>query len=435
MKRALFLILAATVLYAQPAAPGDESSGDQEQASDLNVNSRYTVESIGFLGRHHYRLSTSALNEMQRLVGTKLNTDALNGLIRRIRSELSAHTVTFKLARGGDPESVRVLIDVDRGAGNLDLSFPRFAYNSREGWSATGEVSATVGDNKVTLDLLSDGDSLVERYGGVQVRIDRLSLLDNRLKLSFEFDGYSTHYNDATAAALGAEPRLLPSSLGAGSYGSRLNFEPSATFVLARPLTWTVGLSFEQLHSDLPAARSVAANAVINSLRYRQRWQASDATKQELDAGYSLRAATKVLGTDFSYTRHSVNARYALSHDHQSLEVALVAGVIYGQAPLFERFVLGNDSTLRGWNKYDLDPIGGNRMVHGSVTYGYHIMRVFYDTGAIWESGQSPDQKHSAGVGISGGLGLFQRGAFLLAVAFPLRQGRADPVFIAGMNF
>jgi outer membrane protein assembly factor BamA len=112
-----------------------------------------------------------------------------------------------------------------------------------------------------------------------------------------------------------------------------------------------------------------------------------------------------------------------------------VAGVIYGHAPLFERFILGNSSTLRGWNKYDLDPIGGNRVVHGSVTYGYHIMRVFYDTGSVWDQGKSPEAKHSAGIGISSGLGIFQKGAFLLAVAFPIRQGRADPVFIAGMNF
>ena len=112
-----------------------------------------------------------------------------------------------------------------------------------------------------------------------------------------------------------------------------------------------------------------------------------------------------------------------------------MAGVIYGKAPLFERFVLGDSSTLRGWNKYDLDPLGGNRVVNGSVTYGYHIMRIFYDTGAVWDQGKSPEAKHSTGIGISSGLGIFQKGAFLLAVAFPIRQGRADPVFIAGMNY
>ncbi len=106
-----------------------------------------------------------------------------------------------------------------------------------------------------------------------------------------------------------------------------------------------------------------------------------------------------------------------------------------GTAPLFERFVLGNSTLLRGWNKYELDPLGGNRLAYGSVTYGYHIMRVFYDAGSVWNHGTSPEAKQSVGVGIASGLGLFQKGAFLVAVAFPLRQGRVEPVLIAGMNF
>ncbi len=43
--------------------------------------------------------------------------------------------------------------------------------------------------------------------------------------------------------------------------------------------------------------------------------------------------------------------------------------------------------------------------------------------------------KQSVGVGVSGGLGVFEKGAFLLAVAFPLRQGAITPVVVAGMNF
>lgn len=194
-------------------------------------------------------------------------------------------------------------------------------------------------------------------------------------------------------------------------------------------------MSFEELAPQVSAARSESANVVVNTLRYHQSWEDSDANNQELDAGYNLRAATNLLGSYLAYTRHLVNVRYKFRHDRQSVEVTLMAGVIYGNAPLFERFILGDSTTLRGWNKYDLDPLGGNRVVHGSVTYGYHIMRVFYDAGSVWDQGKSPEAKHSTGIGISSGLGIFQRGAILLAVAFPIRQGRADPVFIAGMNY
>ena len=106
----------------------------------------------------------------------------------------------------------------------------------------------------------------------------------------------------------------------------------------------------------------------------------------------------------------------------------MIAGVIHGNAPLFERFVLGDSTTLRGWNRYDLDPLGGSHVLHGSIDYGFRIFQIFYDTGAIWDAPQEREQKQSVGVG-------FKKENFQLAVAFPMRAGRADPIFYAGMNF
>jgi outer membrane protein assembly factor BamA len=174
---------------------------------------------------------------------------------------------------------------------------------------------------------------------------------------------------------------------------------------------------------------------VVNTLRYHQRWGGSGDSTQELDAGYSLRAATTLLATNLAYTRHVAHLKYNYSSRVQSVEVTVIAGAIYGQAPLFERFALGDSTLLRGWNKYDWDPLGGNRLAYGSVTYGYHIMRVFYDTGSVWDQGQSRRMKQSAGIGVSSGLGVLEKGAFLLALAFPLREGHMTPVLIAGMNF
>jgi outer membrane protein assembly factor BamA len=431
MKFVLLPILAAAALCGQSTEPAD-ALPDPAKATDLNVNSRYTVESITFSGQHHYRLSAMALDEMHRLIGARVSTEALNRLARRIRGELRATEVTFKLARGGEPNHVKVLLEVDKRKSNFDLSIPAFSYNSRQGWTGVAEAATTIGANTFTVGALSDGDTLAERFTGLKTRYDRLAVGTDRIRLAFEFDSYHELYDRATLIALDSPQS---SSLGAGAYRSRTNFEPSATFVLAKPLTLTVGFSFQQLQPQVSAARSESANAVINTLRYHQRWENSDATNQELDAGYNLRAATRLLSTDLAYTRHVLNVRYGYRHEHESVEVTLVAGMIYGHAPLFERFVLGNSSTLRGWNKYDLDPLGGNRVVHGSVTYGYHIMRVFYDAGSVWDQGKSPEARHSAGIGISSGLGIFHKGAFLLAVAFPIRQGRADPVFIAGMNY
>ena len=431
MKLALLPLVSAVALFAQPGfsqslLPANESP-TTEPASDLNVNSKYIVESIRFIG-HSYQLSRAAMDEMHRLIGARLNTEALAKLTTHLRSELRAHSVTFKLDRGAQPGTVSVLLAVDK---RLDLSIPRFAYNSNEGWTGIGEGRATLGANVFTFDVISDRDTQVEQFAGIQAKYERF--VTDRVGAGFEFDLYHEDYDPASRLALAGDESA--SSLGAGTYRSRMNFEPSATFVLAKPVTLTVGLSFEEMQPEFSAARLESANAVVNTLRYHQRWEDSDATIQELDAGYNLRAATKMLSTDFGYTRQSVNANYNYKHDHQIVEIGLALGLIYGNAPLFERFVLGNSYTLRGWNRYDLDPLGGNRLAYGTVTYGYHIMRVFYDTGSVWDQGRSPELRQSAGVGVSSGFGRLQRGAFLLAVAFPFRQSHADPVLIAGMNF
>jgi hypothetical protein len=326
-----------------------------------------------------------------------------------------------------------VLIQVDRAGASFDASVPNLSYNSALGFTGTGQLTSTIGPNAFTFRALRDSDNLIERLSGIQAKYERVGLANGRVSLGFEFDGYQNQYAPSTLLALDDASR--PSSLGAGAYGSRLNYEPSATFVLAAPLTLSVGLSFEQLNNLPTAARSESANAVINTLRYHQRWTESGDSTQELDAGYSLRAATTLLGTDLAYTRHMAHLKYNYSSRVQSVEVILMAGAIYGQAPLFERFALGDSTLLRGWNKYDLDPLGGNRLVYGSVTYGYHIMRVFYDTGSVWDQGKPLAVKESVGIGVSSGLGVLEKGAFLLALAFPLREGHVTPVVIAGMNF
>jgi outer membrane protein assembly factor BamA len=112
---------------------------------------------------------------------------------------------------------------------------------------------------------------------------------------------------------------------------------------------------------------------------------------------------------------------------HQVLE-SVEAGAIGGKAPLADRFVAGNSSYLRGWNKYDIDPIGGNRLLHNSVEYRYGPLQAFYDAGAVWDNGQPAIARHSVGVG-------FKESIFSLAVAFPVKAGHVEPIFMMGMIY
>ena len=198
---------------------------------------------------------------------------------------------------------------------------------------------------------------------------------------------------------------------------------------ILQPLELDLGVSFARYRQSTPGAETESSNAVVSTLRYHQRWGSdSDLQDQLLDASYSIDAATRVFGTDGDFTRHTAKARYQFHHDRNRVEVSFLAGGIQGQAPLFDRFMLGNASLLRGWDRFDLDPTGGSHVIYGSVEYSYRRCEVFYDTGAVWDFAPEREQRQSVGVG-------YKKEGFQLAVAYPLHAGRALPVFFAGMNF
>ncbi len=137
----------------------------------------------------------------------------------------------------------------------------------------------------------------------------------------------------------------------------------------------------------------------------------------------------RVLGSDFVYTKHRWQAGYNWSKGHHSVKEVFTAGYISGRAPVYERFVVGTSSLLRGWNRYEIDPLGGNRLLHNSVEYRYKMAGVFYDCGSLWNLGRVPAILHSVGIGI-------HQSIFTVAVAVPLRNdGRFEPTLLVGMNY
>ena len=74
-----------------------------------------------------------------------------------------------------------------------------------------------------------------------------------------------------------------------------------------------------------------------------------------------------------------------------------MAGGISGDAPLFERFSLGDSRTLRGWDKYDIAPAGGDRMFHTSLEYRYRGLALFLDSGSVWDDGSDARVRVAAG--------------------------------------
>jgi Omp85 superfamily domain len=426
------------LLTALPLAP--LFSGTQD--GELNVNSRYTVETVVVRGDgwtanlaadsntegrygNARRISAALRKQITSLIGDKLNPAVLDLLAGRLRKELQARTVTHRVLRGSKPDFVQVLFDIKLRPTRFDVSVPNFAYTTSEGPSGTVEATATVAQqHEFTVGLLSNADDLVERYSGVVARYEDTHLGSDRVRASFQFATYREDWNGATEATVAG------GSAAAGEtsvlYRTRDDIEPAVTLILARPLSLTVGAGFERFQdSSLPAVES--ANALTSALDYHQQFEEAE-LQQTLDANYDLRMGTRLMGSDYVYLRHHWMLRYALRRGKHTVTDRLIAGMLVGRAPLYERFVLGNSSTLRGWDKYEIDPLGGNRVVTNSVEYRYGWFEGFYDAGAVWDSGQPITVRHSTGMGV-------HQGPVFLAVAFPIRSGRVEPMFMVNMNY
>jgi hypothetical protein len=399
------------------------------QDTDSNINNQYTVETVIISAKgwtanlqsdNPDKISTGLRHELVALIGQKLDTKALDNLAASLKKELNAREVSHRIERGQIAGQVRVEFEAKPARSSVGLDLNQALYDSKQGWSASGEATIGISQNVFGFGLTSDGDSGLERYAGIRARYENKHIGTDRVRMKFQFDSYHDQWNRNTVAALEARP-----STTSELYRSRQNFQPTVTIELAKPLTLEVGAKFERYTSEYPLRGTTGADAALATLRYHRQLEGADLT-QDFDADLSLIAATKILGSDFVYSTRTAGLRYQLRHGKHLLIDNAWGGMIEGRAPLNDRFILGNATSLRGWNKYDLDPLGGNRVVHNSVEYRYSCLQVFYDAGAIWDEGQSATPRHSLGIGIHDSI-------FSVAVAFPVRAGRVEPIFMMGI--
>jgi hypothetical protein len=418
----IFLILAACTPLA----------ADQElfrAAAENNVNQRYTIESVSIAGVRFDRAKIPATlrHRIFSMVGERCDVAALEQLAADLRKELHLREVTQRLSRGSQPDRVQVDFEVVRKT--LDISVPKFLFHSRQGLTGEVDASARVGQNSTfTLGAVSNGDDMVEHFTGLAARYDNSRLGSDKVRFGIQFESYHEKWNAETLSSIASSPNLT-------LYRSRTNFAPELTFAVARPLTVSLGMSFEHLDAENRTQMNRQANALTGEIRYGRKIEGEEA-QQTFDGRYNFRAGTRSAGSDYSYSRHMVSFRYEIKFGRQTASDEMIGGSVAGQAPLFERFVLGSDSTLRGWDRYAIDPIGGDRMVHNSMTYGFQFgdrtAEAFYDCGALWNSGavnasRAAQLRHSLGIG-------FRQGIFFLTMAVPV-EGRIAPVFMAGMNY
>ena len=412
-----FTLLVMLLVLAAPAQ-------DQAPAASpaLNVNERYTIEAVDVKLPARRKLSGELRQKIDALVGQKLNQEKLDELAAAIKGEIKNHKLTQRIAKGDKPDHVKVTFELNRNAIDVmgDSDDFKLVYHSKNVWSFGGTFRVPLGDGGfgVLAGALTDNDLHVERSSGVRGGFDK-NAFNHRVKFQFIGESYRSQWSGVVR-----QP-LLENNI----YRARQNFEPSISFRPIPSLKFTAGLSFARYQYQFPAARYLSAHAVISSLRFAREWMGTSGEQQSLEAGYDLRAATSSLNSDFGFTRHYGDGRYEFKSGPNEVILEARAGRFSGRAPLHEAFVLGNTQTLRGWNRFDVAPLGGNRMAHGSAEYRYRGFRFLYDAGAVWGLTSNDAQlRHSAGVGyIDGGI--------TLVVAFPIRDGNVTPLVMLGYTF
>src|SRR4029079_3052771 len=110
-----------------------------------------------------------------------------------------------------------------------------------------------------------------ERYAGLVARYENTRVGSSRVHLRFGFESYHQQWTRSTLEELTpASPQFQSAQyeLTSAPYRTRQNFEPEVSLTVAKPLTLSVGTSFERFQNQYPSAHTESANAITAGVRY-----------------------------------------------------------------------------------------------------------------------------------------------------------------------
>ena len=269
------------------------------------------------------------------------------------------------------------------------------------------------------------GDDLIEEYSGVGVRFESRKLGTERLGVYFEWSTFDQTWRDQTLVALPAYPNVP------ALYRNRTTVTPLVKFAITPQLSVAGGVSITELDPfDELSSNSQMANAAIGSVRFNQRWKPASGVQPRSRSRVHACEPERTRSRATSCTSATSGRRTTCSRSRKHrVFVSSMFGGITGDAPLFERFSLGDSRTLRGWDKYDIAPAGGDRMFHASAEYRY---RGCSPCSSIPDrcGTRVPRQR----VRFSTGFG-FTPGPVFFMVGFPLNTDEFRAVFTMGIRF
>jgi outer membrane protein assembly factor BamA len=417
--------------------------------SKNDANARYTVESVQIEGIPRSKVSDPLYADMQTMVGKSFDSIETQKLVFRLQFELridgeDVYAVSKKIRRGTMPDRVQIQFHVEKPANSYGFSFNNPGYHSKQGFSVhnveTGYQRRDLG--RIAFHVRNDANELLERQAGIGFsysnRIDHL-------KFKIDYSSLRAQWTPETQLASSQNPTIP------GIYRLRDTLAPSAEFNVSKNLKIGGGVSFSELQLQDPVPHFQKANTVDGSFSYARNLGDS----HQINGSYSIETAARSIGSDFVYTRHwwtgeysfdpsagqkTVSAGFFGVQPANQFKLSVLGGRITGNAPLFERFSLGNIQTLKGWNKFDISPLGGSRAVQFEASYRHTWLSFFYDTGTVWDQGQAITFRHSVGVTttlafanlkICRTLGFLNPICWPITVGVPVRRSNVEPIFAA----
>ena len=390
-----------------------------------NINTRYVVETVETSGVPDADVPQDLRDRLQALVGKPLRSEDADELSDELRAAFPRHEVKRRISRGSVRGRIRVVFELTSvEVPWIPFMAPRskFVYHEDQHFSGVLDVPMGSRNHRFgVVGVFTNKDDLVEEYSGFRLRLESRRLATELVGAALEFSRFNQEWQEVTLAALAANPSVP------AAYRTRITVEPTVTVAFNPYVRVFGGASVSELESLAASPDSSNANAWVLGVGADRQW-GSRRDRRRVEGGYRLRAGVESLGSDLDYKRHSGDVRVRVDHRRSTLLASLSLGYITGEAPLFERFSLGDTSTLRGWNKYDINPTGGDRMWHQSLEYRFHAAAVFFDAGSVWDRATRQQSRLSAGFGI-------HVDNFFLLGGFPLNADGGGGTFMVGVRF
>jgi len=395
--------------------------GDQD-----NVNARYVVDQVEVLGVPDEDVPEDLRKDLQGMVGRVLDSDEAERLRERLERSLPRFEFGQRISRGSERGHIRVFYDARKRELPLWLRYEPLRadalFHSDQGWGSYSTLGIGSRDIRFTPILAIDyDDDLIEEYSGFGLRFETRRMGTRRLGASLEWSTFEPTWRSATVEALATNPNIPT------LYDTRSSVTPLVKFAISPQLMLSGGVAVTELDPFVEGGVHRMANGAVGAIDYRDTLTKGGAD-HAIEARFAVRSGTRALESDLVYKRYLGQGSYRYDNGRHHVMGTGMAGTISGSAPLFERFSLGDSVTLRGWDKYDVAPAGGNRMYYASVEYRYTGLAVFLDVGSVWDA---PGESRSR---VSTGLG-FHSGPAFATIAFPLNTDNLTTVFTMGVRF